>query len=151
MNKHTINKNINILFDTNEEEAYVEIDPGDISKAILTILSVVVKNSRVNSTINFNIKIKENKVTIEIENLKQYDYKQHLNNYEDKILSLSMSIAKLIVNMYKGKIDLKTNKEDSILIEIELHIEKNMENNQKITKTIDENFIYNEYKNICYL
>ena len=151
LNKHTINKNINILFDTNEEEAYVEIDPGDISKAILTILSVVVKNSRVNSTINFNIKIKENKVTIEIENLKQYDYKQHLNNYEDKILSLSMSIAKLIVNMYKGKIDLKTNQEDSILIEIELHIEKNMENNQKITKTIDENFIYNEYKNICYL
>ena len=64
MNKHTINKNINILFDTNEEEAYVEIDPGDISKAILTILSVVVKNSRVNSTINFNIKIKENKATI---------------------------------------------------------------------------------------
>ena len=150
LNKYTVYKNINIVFDTEDEEVYTEINPDDMGKAILTLLSAVIKNSRIKSTINFNIKIKNNKVILSIENFKRYNYEQHFENYEEKILNLSMSIAKLIVNMYNGKIDMKMNKDDCILIEIELDIvNNNINENEKTIKTLDENFIYKEYKNIC--
>lgn len=160
LNKYTAYKNINVVFDTEEEEIYTRLDPDEMTKAILTLLSVVVKNSRIKSTINFDIRIKGDKIVIAIENFKRYSYEQYLNNYEEKILNLSISIAKLIVNMYKGKVDMKTNKDDCMLIEIELNIEKDISHgefihqkyvndNEKAIKTIDENFIYNEYKKIC--
>ncbi len=149
LNKYTTYKNINIVFDTDEEEVYTKIDSDDITKAILTLLSVVVKNSRIKSTIDFNIKTKGDKVIITIENFKRYNYEKYLDNYEEKIINLSMSIAKLIINKYKGKVDMKSNKEDCVLIEIELNIEKNINDNEKNIKIIDENFIYNEYKKIC--
>ena len=47
-----------------------------------------------------------------------------------------MSIAKLIVNMHKGKIDLKTNQEDCVLIEIELNMENNIYDEEKNNKTL---------------
>ena len=83
--------------------------------------------------------------------LQRYNYQQYLEKYEEKIINLSMSIAKLIVNMYKGKISLKTNKKDSVIIEIELDIVEDIVEFEKINKSLDENFIYNEYKNICTL
>ena len=149
LNKYTEYKNINIIFDTEEEEIYTKIDSDEITKVILTLLSVVVKNSRIKSTIDFNIKTKSDKVIITIENFKRYNYEKYLENYEEKILDLSMSIAKLIVNKYKGKIDMKTNKEDCILIEMELNREKNINDTEKTIKIVDENFIYNEYRKIC--
>ena len=149
LNKYTAYKNINIVFDTDEEEVYTKIDSDDMTKAILTLLSVVVKNSRIKSTIDFNIKTKGDKVIITIENFKRYNYEKYLDNYEEKIINLSLSIAKLIINKYKGKVDIKSNKEDCILIEIDLNIEKNINDNEKNIKIIDENFIYNEYKKIC--
>lgn len=149
LNKYTAYKGINIVFDTEEEELYTKIDSDDITKVILTLLSLVVKNSRIKSTIAFNIKTKLDKVIITIENFKRYSYEQHIDNYDEKIFNLSMSIAKLIINKYKGKVDMKTNKDDCILIEIELNMEKNINDNEKTMKIIDENFIYNEYKKIC--
>ena len=122
-----------------------------MAKAVLTLLSCVVKYSKIKSTINFTVKVKKNKVILSIENFKRYDYEQYFEKYEEKILNLSMSIAKLIVNMHKGKIDLKTNQEDCVLIEIELNMENNIYDEEKNNKTIDENFVYNEYKNICNL
>ena len=151
LNKYTVNKNINIVFDTQEEEIYVNTNQDDITKAILTIISAIVKNSKIKSTINFNIKVKNHKVIISIENINRYNYQQYLEKYEEKIINLSMSIAKLIVNMYKGKISLKTNKKDSVIIEIELDIVEDIVEFEKINKSLDENFIYNEYKNICTL
>ena len=151
LNKYTKYKNINIVFDTEVEEAYVKINPDDMAKAVLTLLSCVVKYSKIKSTINFTVKVKKNKVILSIENFKRYDYEQYFEKYEEKILNLSMSIAKLIVNMHKGKIDLKTNQEDCVLIEIELNMENNIYDEEKNNKTIDENFVYNEYKNICNL
>ena len=44
---------------------------------------------------------------------------------------------------------MKTNKDDCILIEMEFNMEKNINDNEKTIKIIDENFIYNEYKKIC--
>lgn len=149
LNKYTACKNINIVFDTEEEELYTKIDSDDMTKAILTLLSVVVKNSRIKSKIDFNIKTKLDKVIITIENFKRYNYKQHLDNYEEKILNLSISISKLIINKYKGKVEMKTNKDDCILIEIELNMEKNVKDDEKTIKMVDENFIYSEYKKIC--
>lgn len=150
LNKYTAYKNINIVFDTEEEVVYTKVNSDEMTKAILTLLSVVIKNSRIKSTINFNIKTKEDKVIIAIENFKRYNYEQYLDNYEEKIINLSMSIAKLIVNKYKGKVDMKTNKDDCMLIEMELNIEKSIDNyEEKTIKVIDENFIYSEYKKIC--
>ena len=149
LNKYTVYKDINIIFDTEEEELYTKIDSDNITKAILTLLSVVVKNSREKSTIDFNIKTKADKVIITIENFKRYNYEQYLDNYEEEIINISMSIAKLIVSKYKGKVEMKTNKDDCMLIEIELNIEKNINDNEKTIKIIDENFICDEYKKIC--
>lgn len=149
INKYTVHKSINIVFDTDQEEVYTRTDYDDMTKAILTLLSLVVKNSRIKSTIDFNIKTKSDKIIITIENFKRYNYKKYLDNYEEKIFNLSMSIAKLIVNKYKGKVDMTTNKEDCILIEIELNMEEQIKYDEKNIKIINENFIYNEYRKIC--
>ena len=149
LNEYTICKGINIVFDTEKEELYTKIDSQDITKVILTLLSVVVKNSKTNSTIDFSIKTKFDKVIIKIENLKRYSYEQQIETYEEKIIDLSMSIAKLIINKYKGKLDIKTNENNFISIQIELNMEKNINDNEKNMKIIDESFIYNEYKKIC--
>ncbi|MEG0856054.1 MAG: PAS domain-containing sensor histidine kinase [Terrisporobacter sp.] len=149
VNKYTIYKGVNIVFDTEKEELFCEIDPNNIGKVILTLLSYVVKYSRIKSTIYFNVKTKGDKSIITIENIKRYDYKKHFDKYEEKILQLSMSIAKLIVNLYKGKIMIKNKDEDSILIEIELNIEKNIKEYVITDKGIDEEFILKEYKKLC--
>ena len=60
-----------------------------------------------------------------------------------------MSISKLIINLYKGKIDIKTNIDDSIIIEVELNIERNVKEYDIVSNTIDQNYIYNEYKRLC--
>ena len=149
LNKYTINKGINIIFDTEEEEVYVEIDQDNITKAILALISLVIKNSRLKSTININMRTKGDKVIVSIENFGRYDHKKHFYNYDEKILNLSMSISKLIINLYKGKIDIKTNIDDSIIIEVELNIERNVKEYDIVSNTIDQNFIYNEYKRLC--
>ena len=149
LNKYTDYKGVNIIFDTDEEEVYTEIDPDNIAKAILTFLALVIKNSRIKSTINFNIKTKNNKAYIIIENFKRYSYEKHFNNYEEKILNLSLSIAKLIINLYKGKVDIKLNNEDCISIEIELNMEMNINECKIVNKTIDQNLIYDEYRILC--
>ena len=149
VNKYTQNKEINIVFDTDEEEVYFEIDQNDISKAILTLLSSVVKYSKVKSTINFNIKTKLNKVLITIENTNMYDNKKYFDKYEEKILQLSMSISKLIINLYKGRIDIINKDENSIKIEVELNTENNKKEDQMLYRGIDKDFIYREYKKIC--
>ena len=149
VNRYTNNNEITVLFDTEEEEVYCEIDPNDLGKAILTLLSSIVKHSKNNSTINFNIKTKVDKVIIIIENINRYDYEKHFDKYEEKILQLSMSIAKLIINLYKGKIKIDTKEKNSIKIEVELYMEKDIEEAIIPNKVIDEDFIYKEYKKIC--
>lgn len=149
LNKYTINKAINIIFDTEEEEVYVEIDQDNITKAILTLISLVIKNSKLKSTININMRTKGDKVIVSIENFGRYDHEKHFDNYDEKILNLSLSISKLIINLYKGKIDIKTNIDDSIIIEVELNIKRNIKEDDIINNTIDQNFIYNEYKRLC--
>ena len=62
LNKYTKYKNINIVFDTEVEEAYVKINPDDMAKAVLTLLSCVVKYSKIKSTINFTVKVKKIKL-----------------------------------------------------------------------------------------
>ncbi|MGL4914224.1 MAG: histidine kinase dimerization/phospho-acceptor domain-containing protein, partial [Romboutsia sp.] len=149
VNKYTKYKGINIVFDTDNEEVFCEIDPNNIGKAMLTLLSYVVKSSRIKSTIYFTIKTRGDKSIITIENIKRYDWENNLDKYEEKILQLSMSIAQLIVNLYKGKVRIENKDEDSICIEIELNIEQNIGECNITDNGIDEEFILNEYKKIC--
>ena len=61
----------------------------------------------------------------------------------------SFLIAKLIINLYKGKIKIDTKEKNSIKIEVELYMEKDIEEAIIPNKVIDEDFIYKEYKKIC--
>ena len=110
---------------------------------------LVIKNSKLKSTININMRTKGDKVIVSIENFGRYDHEKHFDNYDEKILNLSLSISKLIINLYKGKIDIKTSIDDSIIIELELNIERNIKEDDIVNNTIDQNFIYNEYKRLC--
>ena len=60
---------VNIIFDTDEEEKIVNIDPDDIEKVILILLSIVVRYSIKNSDIYFDLGSRNDFITMTIKML----------------------------------------------------------------------------------
>ena len=60
------NKNIEVIFDTEEEEIYILADIDFIERIILNVLSNAIKYNSENGSIFVNIIDEENKVIIEI-------------------------------------------------------------------------------------
>ena len=59
-------KNINIIFDTEEEELYCDIDVEQLERIILNILSNAIKYNKVNGNIDVVVKDKNEEVHIEV-------------------------------------------------------------------------------------
>ena len=63
--KHFIGKkNINIIFDTEEEELYCDIDVEQLERIILNILSNAIKYNKVNGNIDVVVKDKNEEFVI---------------------------------------------------------------------------------------
>ncbi|MEF9991127.1 MAG: HAMP domain-containing sensor histidine kinase [Romboutsia sp.] len=141
--------NISIVFDTDEEEKIANVDPDDIEKIILTLLSLIVRYSKNKSTINVDLNSSKNKTKVSIKNINGYDYHRYTNDQERRNLDIGITVANLIINLYDGWIDIKTNNKDEMSIVVEIKVDEYMKEYKEREKNKSEDFIYAEYTRMC--
>lgn len=140
---------IEILFDTDEEERIADVDPDDIEKIILTLLSMVIRYSYSNSIINVDLSSTRGKTNIAIKNKGGYDYDRYINDQERRSLDIGVTVAKSIIELYNGKVDIKVGSKKDIEIDIEIEVNENMQEYKRRVKLDGDDFIYTEYLRMC--
>ena len=140
---------IEIFFDTNEEEKIAFVDPKDIEKIILTLLTMILRYSDKKSLVNILLTTKCNKSIISIKNIGGYDYNKYINDKDRRILDIAVSLAKNIIVLYNGKIDIKTDSDKNIEVSIELNLDSNIKIYRNRVKDDNDTFIYQKYLNMC--
>ncbi|KMT22746.1 sensor histidine kinase [Clostridium cylindrosporum] len=144
------NKDINLTFDTNDEEIHILMDPSKMERVILNILSNAIKFTHeggevfvnINSGENVNISIKdsgigmsEDKINVIFERFRQVS-----NGYvrENEGSGIGLSLAKSIIEQHGGNI--KVHSEINVGSEFIITLPKN-----KLSDNIEE-FNLNEYQ-----
>lgn len=141
--------NINIVFDTDEEERIANIDPQDIEKIILTLLSIIIRYSSDESTINVDLNSSFEKTTISIKNIGGYDYSRYMNDQEKRNLDIGITVTKLMIDLYNGNIDIKTDYKNEISIIIGIEVDEKAKNYKKRSKNLNDELLYAEYIRMC--
>lgn len=140
---------IEIVFDTDEEEKVVNIDPDDIEKVVLTLLSSIIRYSNARSLISVELKTKNGKDVIEIKNEGGYDSTRYSNDLQRRSLDIAIEVAKQIIELYNGHINIETMYDRSIRITVEIRTEKNKEEYNERIKIINQDIIYSDYIRMC--
>ena len=140
---------VEILFDTDEEEKIGLVDPKDIEKIILTLLTMVIRYSDKNSKVDILLSSNGNKNIINIKNSGGYNYNNYINDTDRRILDIAVSLAKHIIAMYNGKIDIKTDSDKYVEITVELKLNDDIKYYKDRIKDDNDEFIYQKYLNMC--
>ncbi len=141
--------NINILFDTDEEEKVANIDPKDIEKIILTLLSMIIRYTDKDSEINVDLNVLEDKTIISIKNNGRYDYERYIKDNERKSLDLSISVVELLIKLYGGSLNINNKEINSIDVTVEIRSEQEESVYKERIKHNGDNYIYAEYLRMC--
>lgn len=141
--------NINILFDTDEEEKVANIDPKDIEKIILTLLSMIIRYTDKDSEINVDLNVREDKTIISIKNNGRYDYERYIKDNERKSLDLSISVVELLIKLYGGSLNINNKEINSIDVTVEIRSEQEESVYKERIKHNGDNYIYAEYLRMC--
>lgn len=147
INKYSIDDKIKFIFDTNIEEKLVRVDPYDIERIILLLFSKLIKQSKQNSTIYIELLDNVKGLNIYIKNIGLYDKDICLNNQSRDNINMNVEVAKSIINIYGGTINIVENK-NSIEIDINLDIKESLDYNEKKICTLNKESIYAEYSMI---
>ena len=78
-----------------------------------------------------------------------YDYNKYINDKDRRILDIAVSLAKHIIVIYNGKIDIKTDSDKNIEVTIELNLDKDIKNYKSRVRDDNDEFIYQKYLNMC--
>lgn len=148
-NNYVKDNNIEIFFDTDEEESIGLVDPKDIEKIILTLLTMVLRYSCSDSIVDIVLTNKHNKNIVHIKNNKGYDYNKYINDKDRRILDIAVSLAKNIITLYNGKIDIKTDSHNNIEICIEFNLNRDINNYKHRINEYSDEFVYQKYLNMC--
>lgn len=141
--------NVNILFDTDEEEKIAKIDPHDIEKVVLTLLSMIIRYLDNDSVVYVDLNVLDDTTTIYINSKGQFNYHRYVNDKERKSLDMGVEVAKSIVKLYNGNIDIKIGLNNDIDIKVDFKADEASETYKKRTKNKGDDFIYEEYLRIC--
>lgn len=147
INKYSIDDKIKFIFDTNIEEKLVRVDPYDIERIILLLFSKLIKQSKQNSTIYIELLDNIKGLNIYIKNIGGYDKDICLNNQSRDNINMNVEVAKSIINIYGGAINIVENK-NSIEIDINLDIKESLDYDEKKICTLNKESIYAEYSMI---
>lgn len=114
-------KNIQIIFDTEEEELYCDIDVDQLERIILNVLSNAIKYNKVNGNINVVVKDRDEEIHIEVSDTgigipkdkidKIFDRFERMENKNAAIKEgsgIGLSIVKKLVNALNGKIEIES-------------------------------------------
>lgn len=147
-NNHTNKNDINIIFDTDEEETILNIDPDDIEKVIIILLSLVARYSSNNSYINFEVKNKSDFIIISINNNGRYNNYSYLMDIEKNVIDMGVKLANKIIELYNGSLSIyKDDKNINISIQIK-NICKSKDYKIRV-KDNHKEFIHSEYTKMC--
>jgi len=121
----------------------------DIEKIILTLLTMILRYSDKKSLVEILFTSKHSKNIISIKNTGGYDYNKYINDKDRRILDIAVSLAKHIIVIYNGKIDIKTDSDKNIEVTIELNLDKDIKNYKSRVRDDNDEFIYQKYLNMC--
>ncbi|RDY25987.1 PAS domain S-box protein [Romboutsia weinsteinii] len=158
-------KNINIIFDTEEEESYIKFDAESIERIMLNLLSNAIKFTDVGGNIDINIEVNKEWVRIIVrddgigipENMQksifekfvQVDKPSHRKNEGS---GMGLSIVKSLIDLHDGKIELESydNKGSKFTIWIPNEALDIIDmNHEETVYNIDSNRIRLELSDIC--
>ena len=149
--KFASERNIRLVFDTNEEECIMAIDPEAIDRVIMNLLSNAIKFSNENSNIYINLVVKDKEIELsfkdegcgisEEEKERIFDrFYQGKNNDNIEGSGIGLNLCMLFVKAHDGKIFLESeiNKGSIFTVilprKIEDHIETVKEEGNLINK-----------------
>lgn len=129
-------KNLNVIFDTEEEEVIMAIDSNKIERALLNLLSNAIKFSKENGNIKVNLYFREELyITIEDEGIGIE--KKDINKIFDKFMQIDrslcrqnegsgigLSIAKSFIELHKGEIFVKSKIDEGTTFIVKLPIKQ---------------------------
>ena len=110
---------------------------------------MVIRYTGKDSVINVDLSILDEKTIIAIRNNGNYDYQRYLKDNERKSLELGLSVVKLLLKLYDGKLDIKTNEINNIEINVEIKCEVKSKEYKERIKNKGDNYIYAEYLRMC--
>ena len=97
-NNYTKSSDISIIFDTDEEEKIINIDIQYIKKAIIILLTLIIRYSDLKSEIYVVLsKNKDDNLSINIKNDGNYDYSKYINDKERRSLDIGLDIVEQII------------------------------------------------------
>lgn len=149
--KFASERNINLIFDTNEEECIMAIDPEAIDRVIMNLLSNAIKFSNENSNIYINLVVKDKEIELSFkdegcgiskeEKERIFDrFYQGKNNDNIEGSGIGLNLCMFFVKAHDGKIFLESeiNKGSIFTVilprKIEDHIETVKEEGNLINK-----------------
>ena len=149
--KFASERNVNLIFDTNEEECIMAIDPEAIDRVIMNLLSNAIKFSNENSNIYINLVVKDKEIELSFkdegcgiskeEKERIFDrFYQGKNNDNIEGSGIGLNLCMLFVKAHDGKIFLESeiNKGSIFTVilprKIEDHIETVKEEGNLINK-----------------
>lgn len=148
-------KNINLIFDTNEEEIITKIDINKIERAILNLISNAIKFSNEDGNVFISLDFEETKFKIIIEDdgigIHEKDIPRVFDRFTQVDNSLTrnnegsgigLSIVKSFIQLHNGKITVESKVNEGTKFIIELPINRVNENE----KVKEVNFIDNSTK-----
>lgn len=146
------NRNISLIFDTEEEEIFIAIDYDKIERVVLNLLSNAIKFTNPGGLITVDIKLKENNVLIIVKDTgvgipeeKQDHIFERFTQIDNSLTrnadgsGIGLSIVKSIVELHNGKIyvDSKVNEGSTFTVELPVRV---LENNAiELNKDISSN------------
>ena len=103
-NNYTKSSDISIIFDTDEEEKIINIDIQYIKKAIIILLTLIIRYSDLKSEIYVVLsKNKDDNLSINIKNDGNYDYSKYINDKERRSLDIGLNIVEQIIKYMMEK------------------------------------------------
>ncbi len=147
INNYSKNDKLEIIFDTNVEEKIVEVDPYDIERVILLVLSKVIKKSKSGSIVNVEFLNIKDKISILIKNNQKYDKSINLSNQCIENINMNIEVAKSIMKLYDGDINI-LEKDNSIEVSICANIKNSPNYELKKLSKLNKESIYAEYSMI---
>ncbi|MFR3072222.1 MAG: sensor histidine kinase, partial [Paeniclostridium sp.] len=120
---YATSKNINIIFDTSDEEFIMSVDPDKIERIVLNLISNAIKFSKDNMTIYVNVyvdkieniltlSVKDNGIGIDESHLEKIF--ERFAQVEDTMIrsnegsGIGLSLVKIFTNLHGGDIELKS-------------------------------------------
>lgn len=114
-------KNIDIVFDTNEEEVIMSIDPDKIERIILNLMSNAIKFSKENTNIYVTVEKSEDTLMCSVKDTGIGMEKKHLENIFERFTQIDdimvrknegsgigLSLVKSFINLHGGDIKVKS-------------------------------------------